>query len=111
VALVSQFVDPATRTIKVRATVDNSRRMLKAEMFVNLTLNEGEKVGVSVPSKAVFLTGDKHYVFVEERAGQFLRQEVKPGLEQNGNVLVLTGLRPEQRVVTEGCVLLQQILK
>jgi len=111
VEVISQFVDPATRTIKVRATVDNSQRLLKAEMFVSLTLAGGDIPGVSVPNKAVFLKGDKHYVFVEEGAGEFLRQEVKTGPEQDGNVLVLAGLRPGQRVVTEGCVLLQQSLR
>src|SRR4029077_1181604 len=31
---VSEFIDPATRTIKVKGSVDNSSRLLKAEMFV-----------------------------------------------------------------------------
>jgi cobalt-zinc-cadmium efflux system membrane fusion protein len=111
VAVISQFVDPATRTIKVRATVDNSQRRLKAEMFVSLTLPGDEKVGTSVPTEAVFLRGEKHYVFVEEQAGEFLRQEVKIGPEQDGSVLVIAGLQPGQRVVTDGCVLLQQTLR
>ena len=108
---VSEFIDPGTRTIKVRGAVDNTRRLLKAEMFVSVDLPDAETPGASVPSKAVFLEGQKHYVFVEEQAGQFARREVSIGAEQNGRLFVLAGLRPGQRVVTEGCVLLQQTLK
>jgi membrane fusion protein, heavy metal efflux system len=108
---VAEFIDPATRTIKVRGSVENSRRLLKAEMFVSVNLPDGEAPGATIPSKAVFLKGDKHYVFVEEQAGKFARQEVSIGTEQNGRLLVLAGLHPGQRVVTDGCLLLQQILK
>ena len=66
---------------------------------------------VQFQSKAVFLKGEKHYVFIEEQPGQFARQEVQIGLEQDGRILVLAGVQPGQRVVTDGCVLLQQTLK
>jgi cobalt-zinc-cadmium efflux system membrane fusion protein len=108
---VSEFIDPNTRTIKVRGTVNNARRLLKAEMFVSVKLPGGETTAVSVPSKAVFLKGEKHYVFVEEHPGEFKRQEVAVRSEQDGRVLILSGLEPSQRVVTDGCILLQQMLE
>ena len=111
VEVVSESIDPVTRSIKVRGSVDNTRRLLKAEMFVSVNLPGEEAAGASVPSKAVFLKGDKHYVFVEAERGQFTRQEVKLGSEQDGHVLVLAGVQVGQRVVTEGCLLLQQSLK
>jgi cobalt-zinc-cadmium efflux system membrane fusion protein len=108
---VSAFVDTATHTIKVRGTVDNSRRLLKAEMFVNVSLPGMETAAVSVPAKAVYLHGEKHYVFVEQEPGKFARQEVRTGAEENGKILVLAGIQSGQRVVTDGCVLLQETLK
>jgi cobalt-zinc-cadmium efflux system membrane fusion protein len=108
---VSEFIDPSTRTIKVRGTVDNTRRLLKAEMFVGVTLPDGAAPGASVPAKAVFLKGDKHYIFIEEQPGQFVRREVQIDAEQNGRVVVLAGAQLGQRVVTDGCTLLQQMLK
>ena len=111
VDVVSESIDPATRTIKVRGTVDNANRVLKAEMFVAVSLPADEMSGVTVPAKAVFLKGDKHYVFLEQQPGQFSRHEVQPGSEQGGRIVVLEGVAAGQHVVTDGCILLQQILK
>ena len=111
VDVVSEFIDPATRTIKVRGTVDNAQRLLKAEMFVTVNLPERDTRGVTVPSKAVFLKGEKHYVFVEQETGRFDRHEVHLGSEQGDRIVVLNGVDPGQRIVTDGCILLQQALK
>lgn len=110
VETVSEFIDPVTRTTKVRGTVENSQRLLKAEMFVSVNVPDAAGAGASVPSKAVFLNGDKHYVFVQEQPGKFARRQVEVGSEQDGRVLVLAGLQPGQKVVSEGCILLQQVL-
>ena len=108
---VSEFIDPNTRTIKVRGSVDNPRRLLKAEMFVNVILPGGETSNISVPAAAVFLKGEKHFVFIQEQPGQFTRQEVAIGSEQAGRVLILNGLQAGQQVVTDGCILLQQLME
>jgi cobalt-zinc-cadmium efflux system membrane fusion protein len=110
VDVVSAFLDPNTRTIKVRGSIDNSNRQLKAEMFVNVQLPEAAVQGTSVPAKAVYLKGEKHFVFVENEPGQFTRREVQIGPEYNGRVLILAGTAPGQRVVTDGCLLLEQSL-
>lgn len=106
---VSDFVDPQTRTIKVRCVVDNRDRRLKGEMFVTGQLQGPPRNGVTVPAKAVFLVGTRHYVFVEESAGTFARVEVDGLDEKGGPVLVSSGLRKDQRVVVEGSLFLQQI--
>jgi cobalt-zinc-cadmium efflux system membrane fusion protein len=111
VMTVSEFLDPTTRTIKVRGSVDNSRRLLKAEMFVSVNLPQQEALAASVPANAVFLRGEKHYVFLEDQPGEFRRKEVTIGSEYDGQIPILAGLQPGQRVVTDGCLLLQQILK
>ena len=113
VEVVSEFIDPATRTIKVRGKVDNSAHRLKAEMFVTLDLPDQPdgQTNASVPMKAVFLKGEKHYVFVENQPGQFSRQEVQVGGEQGEHITIVAGIQAGQRVVTDGCVLLEQLLK
>jgi cobalt-zinc-cadmium efflux system membrane fusion protein len=111
VSVVSEFVDSNTHAIKVRGKVDNARRLLKAEMFVSVNLPGEGKAGASLPAKAVYLKGDKHYVFVESAPGHFERREVQLGPEQDGQVLVVAGVEPGQRVVTDGCILLEQSLR
>ena len=106
---VSDYLDSTTRTIKVRASVDNSSRALKAEMLVRAELSTAHPTGLNISSSAVFLRGDKHYVFVEEERGTFSRREVKIGPEQGDKVAVLQGVQPGQRVVTGNCLLLEQI--
>jgi cobalt-zinc-cadmium efflux system membrane fusion protein len=110
VDVVAQSIDPNTHMIKVRGTVDNARGLLKAEMFVSVNVPDGSAPIVGVPSNAVFLKGEKHYVFVEEEPGQFERQEVKVGSEQNGQIVVFSGVQAGQRVVTNGSILLQQMM-
>ena len=107
--VISDSLDPTTRTVKVRASVDNSVRLLKAEMFVTVDLCANRPEGTDVCAKAVFLKGEKHYVFVQQGRGEFLRREITTGPEHEGKIQVLDGLLPGERVVTEGCLLLEQL--
>jgi cobalt-zinc-cadmium efflux system membrane fusion protein len=109
VDVVSDFIDPATRVIRVRGSVDNRERKLKGEMFVSAEIDMGEQPGVQVPSKAVFLSGDKYFAYVEEAPGTYARVQVKTGDEANGSIGVIAGLAPGQNVVVEGSLLLHRL--
>ena len=109
VDVVSDFVDPVTRVIKVRGSVDNRARKLKGEMFVTAEIDIEARPGVQVPAKAVFLVGDKYYAFTEDAPGTFTRVEVKTAGDANGSVGVIAGLAPGQKVVVEGSLLLQRL--
>lgn len=108
--VISQGLDPATRTIKARCLIDNSDKLLRAEMYVTADATT-PAAGVDVPTKALFLKGNEHYVFVESAPGQFQRHHVKLGVESNGRSVVLEGLIAGERVVTEGCLLLEAMLE
>jgi cobalt-zinc-cadmium efflux system membrane fusion protein len=109
VDVVSDFIDPLTRVIKVRGSVDNRERKLKGEMFVTAEIDIGTKPGVQVPAKAVFLAGDKYFAFTEDAPGTYTRVEVKTGGTANGGIGVIAGLAPGQKVVVEGSLLLQRL--
>lgn len=109
VDLVSDFVDPLTRVIKVRGSVDNRERKLKGEMFVTAEIDIGMKPGVQVPAKAVFLVGNKYFAFTENAPGTFTRVEVKTDGSANGSIGVVAGLAPGQKVVIEGSLLLERL--
>lgn len=106
---VADFIDPNTRTIKVKGSLANTDRKLKGEMFANAEIATQGDGGIRVPVRAVFLSGNQKYVFVEEKPGRYLRVRVETGPEQKGMVQILTGLNPAQRVVVQGNLLLQEI--
>ena len=112
VDLVGASLDPATRTVRVRGAVANPEGLLKSEMYIaaDVTDGEGAPPGVELPSKALFLEGEQRFVFVEESPGRFRRQPVTVGPERGGRSAVLEGVKPGQRVVTEGNLLLEQLV-
>jgi len=111
ITAVADFLDPTTRTIKVRASLDNSNRMLKGEMFVTATLNDESVRVLQVPSRAVFFQGGSHFLFVDSGQGTYTRRQVKVGDVHNGYITITSGLEPGQKVVSEGALLLQQMLQ
>lgn len=109
--VITDTLDPVTRTVKVRGSVDNRSRLLKAEMYVTVDVREAGQPGIEVPSKAVFFKGEKHFLFLEEQPGQFTRREIRIGLEHDGQTEVTNGVALGQRVVTDGCLLLEELLE
>jgi cobalt-zinc-cadmium efflux system membrane fusion protein len=112
---IADSMDPSTRTIKVRGTVHNPDRLLKAEMYVTVDVASQPDIrnpaGVEVSSKALFMKGNDSFLFVEDAPGRFQRKQVKVGVEQDNKVPVLEGLNPGEKVVTEGALLLQALVE
>lgn len=108
---VSDALDPATRTLKARATLDNNDRKLKAEMFVTGELDTQQPVRIMLPAKAVYFQGGKNYVFIEEGPGRYTRKIVKVGDDHDGKVEVAQGVTPGQKVVIDDVLMLQQMLQ
>jgi cobalt-zinc-cadmium efflux system membrane fusion protein len=108
--VIGDTLEPTTRTVKVRGTIPNPDRLLKAEMYVTVDIIQTVPPTAEVPAKAMFLKDNKAYVFVEASGG-FCRQEIKTGSEVDGKIAVLEGVKPDQRVVTEGCLLLETLLE
>lgn len=106
-------IDASSRTFRLRATVANPDRLLKAEMYVTATFplpaGTADRPIEHVPVTAVLLVDGRQQVFVAEPDGGFTRTEVSIVREMPGRVGVV-GLEPGQRVVVEGNLFLQQIL-
>ncbi len=109
--VVGDSVDPATRTVKVRGSVPNAERLLKAEMYVAVDVATDAPPSVEISAKAVFRKDNQPFVFVELAPGRFERRPVRLGTEASGRIAVFEGLQAGQRVVTEGCLLLETILE
>jgi cobalt-zinc-cadmium efflux system membrane fusion protein len=112
---IGDTMDPATRTIKARGVVNNPDKLLKAEMYVMVEVEQNPdqagQTGVEVSSKALFMKGGDSYLFIEDSPGHFQRKLVKVGIEKDSKVPVLEGVNPGQKVVTEGALLLQALVE
>ena len=108
---VADFIDPQSRVIKARGSLDNSARKLKGEMLVTAEFSQAAIKAVTVPACAVVFTEGRHYVFVERGPGKFERVTVVAGTERRGMLAVMSGLEGKQRIVTEGVLLLLQVMK
>jgi cobalt-zinc-cadmium efflux system membrane fusion protein len=106
IAATGDFIDPNTRTIKVRAVIDNTERRLKAEMLGTALIERQLPPGVMVPASAVQLHGKEHRVFVQTQTGVFEPREVKLGYEGLQDVLVVDGLKDGEQVVKKNSLLL-----
>lgn len=109
VTAVGDIVDPGTRTIKVRAQVNNEAHKLKPEMFAQLQLDVGDTAQIlTVPREAILEMDGKQFVYVVERADRYLRREVKIVTVSSEQARILEGLSQGERIVTKGAVLIKE---
>lgn len=108
---ISAMVDPQKRTVTVRADVNNETHRLKGEMFAEARVTEAAPKGIEVPDTAVFLLGQKQYVFVFLPPNAFERREVKAEIRPGGHSIITDGIAVGDKVVSAGGLLLQQMLE
>ena len=110
VAYIDPRVDPATRTAKVRVEVPNRKGELRLGMFVTLSFQtaSGQRLTL-VPRSAVQSIGERAvvYVPVEAEEAKFSERPVKLGPAVGEFMQVLEGLKPGDKVVTEGSFFLR----
>jgi membrane fusion protein, heavy metal efflux system len=109
VAYIDPRVDPVTRTAKVRVEVPNRSGALRLGMFVQMTfqVGAGERRAL-VPRAAVQSIGGRTVVYVAtEEEGRFVETPVTLGAPVGDAVQVLAGVKPGDKVVTEGSFFLR----
>lgn len=111
VVAVSDFIDPATRTIKVRGAVPNPKRLLKSDMLVTVRAQRPASKGVLVPASAITLNGVRHQVYLQTQAGVFEPRDIKIGYQGSHEVVVEEGLAVGDVVVSANVLLLSRAFK
>jgi cobalt-zinc-cadmium efflux system membrane fusion protein len=107
ISYIGAAVDPATHRVDVRAVVDNHTLQLKPEMFATFRIiTRTDMQYPALPLSAIVRDGEKASVWVAQPEHQFVRREVKLGLEQDGCVQILSGLQPGEQAAVEGGLLL-----
>ncbi|MBT8210890.1 MAG: efflux RND transporter periplasmic adaptor subunit, partial [Eudoraea sp.] len=109
---VVSFIDPVlnnkTRTLNLRATLNNKNQLFKPGMFISGTIaqNAGDQKDemLMVPTSAVMWTGERSLVYVKTLPNQpvFEMREVTLGDRVGERYAIISGLREGEEIVTNG---------
>jgi cobalt-zinc-cadmium efflux system membrane fusion protein len=106
---VSAAIDPTTRRLLVRATIDNKDGMLKPEMFANVTVySGGDHPAVAVPRQALIYEGDQVRVWVARPDKSIELRKIKTGLVNGDLVAVEGNLAAGEQIVTKGSLFIDR---
>ncbi|UEM15802.1 efflux RND transporter periplasmic adaptor subunit [Bradyrhizobium barranii subsp. barranii] len=106
---VAAAIDPTTRRLLVRATIDNKDGLLKPEMFANVTIySAGDRAAPAVPKQALIYEADKVRIWVAREDKSVELRQIKTGLINGNFVEVTSNLKPGEQVVTKGSLFIDR---
>ncbi len=94
------------KTVKVRIETSNSAERLKPGMLASVELAAPPHEGVLIPVDAVVDTGNRQVVFVSEGNGRFRPRDVELGYRGRDQVVVRSGVQPNEEIVTRAAFLM-----
>ncbi|WNC69495.1 efflux RND transporter periplasmic adaptor subunit [Thalassotalea nanhaiensis] len=106
VTSISPRVDAVTRTIQIRAEIDNSNMQLRPGMLMSIILERNVAQVLQIPESAVIPFEDKHFVFVVQN-DTAKRVDISVGRRKPGIVEVSSGIKEGTKVVIEGALKLR----
>lgn len=96
-------IDPKSGTIRVRAYFENNDQSLLPGMFVNVRLGgTGSDNALLISEKAIGTDQNRKFVYVVGDGNKVVYREIRPGSSINGHRVVLAGLKPGEKVITDG---------
>ncbi|EHJ92361.1 efflux RND transporter periplasmic adaptor subunit [Vreelandella boliviensis] len=105
VATIGTRVDPVTRSVNIRADLDNADDRLRPGMLMEVIVQQRVRDTIVIPEAAIEPSGDRHFVMlIEQPEGttRLARREVVIGERRNGEVEILEGLAPDDLIVVHG---------
>jgi membrane fusion protein, heavy metal efflux system len=106
---VSAAIDPSTRRLLVRASIDNKEGLFKPEMFANVTIYAGaDHSSVGVPKQALIYEADRVRLWVAREDKSIELREIETGLTNGNLVEVRTNLKAGEKVITKGSLFIDR---
>lgn len=104
ITAIGEVLDPATRRVQVRCTIENPQRRLKLKMFARVTpiVDESREL-VRIPNAAIITEGLYSFVFVEKAPGVFERKRISLGLQGREESYVKDGIASRVAASERGC--------
>lgn len=106
---IAALVDPNTRAVGVRVVAENSRGLLRKQMYVRVLIHaQEESSGVLVPTSAI-LRDDENlpFVYLAQPDGSFARQRIALGNRVEDKYEITDGLKSGDQVMTDGGIFVQ----
>lgn len=95
-------VNNATRSIRVRATIENKEEKLKPGMMLVLSIVSEQRQAIMIPEEAVFMRANQHYVYAVNESMSVSEKAVEVGLRTRGKVEIINGLDNGEQIVHQG---------
>ena len=102
VDFIYPFLEPMTRTTRIRFVLENPGGDLKPGMYAQVALDAALEPTLLVPRGAVLDTGERQIVFVAVGEGTYVPREVRKGLTAGHTTQILSGLELGETVVASG---------
>lgn len=114
ISQVGNFIDPQTKTLKIRIVMDNTEGMLKPGMFARIAIHFSEpRKLLSVPASSIVFDNNKNYVIKQQGNSQLAITQVTIDKTVNGIDYILEGenLRENDVVLTNNVLFMYTDLK
>jgi cobalt-zinc-cadmium efflux system membrane fusion protein len=106
---VSAAIDPSTRRLLVRATIDNKDGLFKPEMFANVTIYAGgDHPSIGVPKRALIYEGDRVHLWVVHDDKSIELRQIETGLTNGDLVEARANLQAGEKIVTRGSLFIDR---
>jgi cobalt-zinc-cadmium efflux system membrane fusion protein len=112
---ISKALDPASRSVHIRAVLDNAGRELLPEMIASVAIRTQARTALAVPRTALLRLGEQTVVLVqtgttENGLFRFEERRVRVEADDADPVVILSGVARGERVVVSGGLLLAGML-
>lgn len=101
---IDSRLDPITRSVQVRALIDNPSLLLSPGMLLQINLHKRLLNTLVISEGALIPIDDKQFVFVVDDQGKARKTEVKVGYRTPGKAQIVDGLNEGDKVVIEGAL-------
>ena len=103
ITFIAPVVDPATRTLRVKAEIDNTEGLLRPGLFARVNLGTDTRKSVlMVPEEALVQREGGAWLYVIGEGDRVRRVEVETGHQSKGLIEVRGALSAGDRVVRRG---------
>jgi cobalt-zinc-cadmium efflux system membrane fusion protein len=99
---ISEMLDEETRSVEVFIECENKGRNLKPGMYVTAQFSEVSDSSILIPASAVLQMEESSFVFVKTPQNGYLKRLIETSGTDNDRIILKSGLKPDEEIVTVG---------